>query len=443
LGVILAELLIGGPVFDGDSELARLISMKEGNFSRLQQRGDSLSPALFAICRRCLDPDPAERPSAAELAKALMARIQQSALGDEHLRRSLSAWVTWAKQRTPDTAQAEAELRQSVHVKRASRGLSGQVSRSEPEAARAVLRSAKSGTTRSLSFSDLVSLAASGKLDADDEVALFGNVFEPVGQIRALARHLGPSSTALTSEVSPLGPPDYFVDLGETSLIVLLGRLISRKATGLLLVERGSEEQVERKELYLHDGRVTHISSTEPYDRLGESLVAAHVLSRQDLSVALRHMVRTQGQLGESLVALRLVDPVVVYQALCSQGRERVITSCTWSNGSARFFSGVSRPDVAFPLDIDLHLCLVQAIDAAHHAQPDPGRRVVPLADCPPPRSTPTGLPLLNLVPSIARKRITVGTAFEELSLLSARGVTTSPATYLLAAHTLGWIDFT
>lgn len=443
LGVILAEMLIGGPVFDGEGELARLISMKEGNISRLLQRADTLSAPLLAICRRCLDPDPAERPSAAKVCEALTARIQQSALGDEQLRRSLSSWVTWAKQQTPNSAQAEAELRQSVHVKRASRGLSGQVSRAEPEPARAMLRSAKSGTTRSLSYSDLVALAASGRLEVDDEVALFGNVFEPVGRIRALARHLGPSSTALTSKISPLGPPDYCVDLSETSLIGLLGRLISKKSTGLLLVERNVDEQVERKELYLHAGRVTHISSTEPYDRLGESLIAARVLTRQGLSAALRHMVRTQGQLGESLVALRLVDPVVVYQALCTQGRERVVSLCQWTRGSARFFSGVSRPEVAFPVDIDLHLCLVQAVEAANHAPPAPGCRVVPLADCPPPRSTPTSLPLLNLVPSIARKRVTVGTAFEELSLLSARGVTTNPTTYLLVAHTLGWIDFT
>jgi hypothetical protein len=26
--------------------------------------------------------------------------------------------------------------------------------------------------------------------------------------------------------------------------------------------------------------------------------------------------------------------------------------------------------------------------------------------------------------------------------LLSGRGVTTSPATYLIVAHTLGWVDF-
>jgi hypothetical protein len=232
------------------------------------------------------------------------------------------------------------------------------------------------------------------------------------------------------------------VQLSETPLLTLIGRLLSKRARGLLLVERAGPDHEGRKDIYVHEGRVTHVSSTESSDRLGESLVQADVLSRQELRTALRHMVRTQSQLGESLVALKLVDPVVVYQALCSQGRDRIVSLCTWTSGTARFFSGVSRPDVSFPLDVDLHLCLVQAVDAAQLAVPDGQRRIVPLDSCPQPRTAPSSLPLLNLVPSIARKRVTVGTAVEELSMLSARGVTTSPVTYLLAAQLLGWVDF-
>ncbi len=442
LGVILGELLIGGPIFDGDGELARLISMKEGNLTPLLKRGDLVSSELLSCCRACLEPDPRRRPSARELARVLQTRLQQDAMTEQQLARSLSAWVTWAKQRSQDTAGAEEQIRESLHVLRASRGLSGQVSRSESEPGRAVLRSASNRATQALSYSELVALAAAGKLDPRDEVALFGNEFESVSHIPALARHLIPSSTALTSEVSPLGPADYCVDLAETSLITLLGRLLAKKATGLLLVERAQNEHRDRKDIYVQEGRVTHFSSTEPNDRLGESLIQSDVLTRQGLSAALRHMVRTQGQLGESLVALRLVDPVVVYQALCSQGRDRVVALCTWTYGTARFFSGVARPEVTFPLDVDLHLCLVQAVDSVTHALPHAQSRIVPLSACPPPRSTPSRLPLLNLVPGIARKRVTVSTAIGELSQLSARGVTTSPATYLLVAHTLGWIDF-
>jgi hypothetical protein len=328
-----------------------------------------------------------------------------------------------------------------LRASQAISAISGAV-RVENDDGRALLRSAGAQSSQSVSYTELVALAASGKLEGSDEVALFGGEFEPVSRIPALARHVVPSSSALTSEVSPLGPPDYCVGLNETPLLALIGRLLAKGAKGLLVVEHEGGGQSQRKDIYVHDGRVTHVSSLEPNDRLGESLIAAQVLTRQELSAAVRHMVRSQGQLGESLVALKLVDPVVVYQALCSQGRDRIIALCSWKSGTARFFSGVTRPEVAFPLDVDLHLCLVQAVEAARYAIPDAQRRLVPLAGCPAPRSSPSSLPLLNLVPSIARKRVTIGTALEELSMLSARGVTTSPITYLLAAHLLGWVDF-
>lgn len=442
LAVILGELLIGRSVFEGETELARLISMKEANLGPLLRRADVVSAELMDVCRRCLDPNPARRPTALELTEILKARLGQTSMGEERLRRSLSSWVTWAKQQSANPAKAEEQVRQSLQVMRASQRLSGQVPRADADASRAMLRSVTTKSTQTLSYSELVALAASGKLNARDEVSLFGKNFEPVSQIPALARHLMPSSTALTSEVSPFGPADYCEDLSEISLITLIGRLLTKKATGLLVVGRPVEGHTDRKDIYVQDGRVTHISSTEPNDRLGESLIQSGMLTRRELSLALRHMVRTQGQLGESLVALQLVDPVVVYQALCSQGRDRIVRLCTWSTGTARFFSGVARPEVAFPLDVDLHLCLVEAVDAVAHAVPDPQSRIVPLPACPQPRSTPTALPLLNLVPSIARKRVTVSTAIEELTHLSARGVTTNPATYLLVAHTLGWIDF-
>lgn len=441
LAAVLGELLIGGPVFCGEGELARLVSMKEGNLAPLLARSETIAPELVDLCRRCLDANPSRRPSAFEMAMVLEERIRKDAMNEQKLARSLSAWVSWAKQQAKSSSRTEEQVRQSLRVIQAAQTISGTM-RASTDDGRALLRTAGSQSTQSISYSELVALAAAGKLDGHDQVSLFGGTFEPVSHIPALARHVIPSSTALTSEVSPLGPADYCVQLSETPLITLIGRLLSKRARGLLLVERSGPRHESRKDIYVHEGRVTHVSSTESSDRLGESLVQADVLSRQELSTALRHMVRTQGQLGESLVALKLVDPVVVYQALCSQGRDRIVSLCTWTSGTARFFSGVSRPDVSFPLDVDLHLCLVQAVDAAQLAVPDGQRRIVPLDGCPPPRTAPSSLPLLNLVPSIARKRVTVGTAVEELSMLSARGVTTSPVTYLLAAQLLGWVDF-
>jgi hypothetical protein len=209
----------------------------------------------------------------------------------------------------------------------------------------------------------------------------------------------------------------------------------------VLFVEREEYGQRVRKDIYVNTGRVTHITATEPHERLGEMLIQAGVLTRQGLNLALKHMVKYQGQLGDSLVSLKLVEPTVVYQALCNQGRDRIVALCGWASGTARFFAGASAPEVAFPLDLDLHLCLVNAVHQIGMTLPD-AARLLPGPECPAARSSSSSLPLLNLVPSIARKRLNLATAVEELSLLSGRGVTTSPATYLIVAHTLGWVDF-
>lgn len=442
LGAILGELLIGRSVFAGEGALARLVSAREGNIEPLLAHKERLPKPLLDLCQRMLRPSAHERPTARRVHAALKAILADQTQSEAALQRSLGAWVSWANNQSAQQVHTEQQLRNSIeNLKPSSQSTSGIAVAVAEERHVPQLRLADTGSCRSVSFSELISLAVSGKLCADDEVALWGDKFERVSQIPALARHIVPLSSALTSQISPLGPADYCVRLQDTPLVSILGHLATRGSRGVLFVEREELGQRVRKDIYVDAGRVTHITASEPHERLGELLIQAGVLTRQGLNHALKHMVRCQGQLGDSLVALKLVEPTVVYQALCNQGRDRIVALCGWSSGTARFFTGASAPEISFPLDLDLHLCLVNAVHLNALALP-PAARLLPGPDCPAPRSSPSSLPLLNLVPSIARKRLNLATAVEELSLLSGRGVTTSPATYLIVAHTLGWVEF-
>lgn len=442
LGAILGELLIGRSAFAGEGALARLVSAREGNIEPLLRHAGRFPSVLLELCQRMLRPAVAERPSAREVLDTLTLVLHGQSQSEALLERSLGAWVSWANNQAAQQLHTEQQLRQSLEVMKASsHSTSGLNLALEDDKHEAKLRSAQSTSTRSISFAELISLAVSGKLQADDEVALWGDKFERVAQIPALARHIVPPSSALTSQISPLGPADYCVQLQDTPLVHILGQLATRKSRGVLFVEREEYGQRVRKDIYVNGGRISHITANEPHERLGELLIQSGVLTRQGLNLALKHMVKNQGQLGDSLVALKLVEPTVAYQALCNQGRDRVVALCSWASGTARFFKNASAPEVAFPLDLDLHLCLVNAVHQIGMELPD-AARLLPGPECPASRASSSSLPLLNLVPSIARKRLSLATAVEELSLLSGRGVTTSPATYLIVAHTLGWVDF-
>ncbi len=93
LAVVLGELLIGGRVYPGDGELARLLAMRDGNFEPLLRASETLPPGLGEVCARALSPDPRARyRTCRELSHALRPFISADDQGSV-----LGAWVRWAE----------------------------------------------------------------------------------------------------------------------------------------------------------------------------------------------------------------------------------------------------------------------------------------------------------------------------------------------------------
>ena len=90
-----------------------------------------------------------------------------------------------------------------------------------------------------LTLARVIELIATGELQAYDEVSLLGRDFRKIGEIDELARHVLPSTTAVTGRVAGPGAPDYQFVLSDQSMLEALALLRSRSETGALFVVRG------------------------------------------------------------------------------------------------------------------------------------------------------------------------------------------------------------
>jgi serine/threonine-protein kinase len=78
--------------------------------------------------------------------------------------------------------------------------------------------------------------------------------------------------------------------------------------------------------------------------------------------MALAVMPRFEGKLGDTLVALGLVEPLELFQHIAEQVREKLLDLFTWSSGTATFYEGVDPPSSGFPLRLDAWEILDQGI---------------------------------------------------------------------------------
>ncbi|MEM1417571.1 MAG: DUF4388 domain-containing protein, partial [Myxococcota bacterium] len=166
----------------------------------------------------------------------------------------------------------------------------------------------------------------------------------------ALLRHLPMSTLTPITAASPApAEPDIRRNLKKGGVVRALAETAVTRRTGLWLCQYGGV----RKEIYVREGRPTHVASNLAGEMLGEFLVARGELSRGELDMALAVMPRYEGKLGETLSALGLVEPVRLVRHIEEQVREKLLDLFTWHAGSAEFYAGVDAPDDRFGLDLD------------------------------------------------------------------------------------------
>ena len=161
-----------------------------------------------------------------------------------------------------------------------------------------------------------------------------------------LARKKPPTPPALSNIAEA---PDDAGDFASTPPLRVLFRLMTARATGLLLVAIGGI----KKEIYVRDGQPEYVSSNVASELFGNYLVTKGVLSDGELAMALAMMPHYGGKLGDTLVGLGLLKPLEVFRHLTRQVRTKIVDVCTWNKGEFAWYAGRENPRESFPLDFN------------------------------------------------------------------------------------------
>ena len=167
-----------------------------------------------------------------------------------------------------------------------------------------------------------------------------------VGLFSELVRHLPGSARTPGAETPSEATP--IQSLAEGGLLGLLASAWRDGSTGVVLCERGAT----RKEILIERGVATFVTSNQAEDLLGEQLLRAGVIDRGELEIALAVLPRHGGRLGDSLVALGLVEPLILFQHIATQVREKVLDVFTWPDGRAVLHPGLELPERSFRVDL-------------------------------------------------------------------------------------------
>lgn len=356
LTVVLAEMILGAPLFSGAGQLAVLLAIRDVRIDTLRSLRDAMPAGLFEVLEKALAKFAEDRYASA---KELSAALEPFERADrEAMRRELAAWVKSARDASGIGRQIDRAVTGSSGAPTESEAPPTEpISTPEPPSQRPTLQPGevihcrirrRGGDVEPLPFAKLVELLATGQVASDDEVDI-GKGFAKACEIPQLARYL-PPSTSTTAQVEGPGVPDYTVRLPVQTVCDLLSWLAANRETGLCIADCAEA----RCELYFERGKLILAASSDASTLLGENLVARGALDRGELEMAILVMHKYDGLLGDTVVGLGLCDPVEVFQCIRAQGRKRVAQLFGWRTGVLNFYRGVRPTRLEFSLDLDV-----------------------------------------------------------------------------------------
>jgi len=361
LAAVLAEMLLGQPLFSGGGQLAVLLAIRDCKLDVLEEARPRLPKGLFDVLERALSKDPDKRfATASELAARLApfdtpAHVAVAELSA--LVRACAAQSASREVRVP-TQSAMTAVAVGAKVEDPSERKTSEYT-TEPS----FVVTASGRLHGPWTFAQLIEALATGEVGAGDRVDYMGTGLRPLNEIDELLRFVPPSTSTLRGSLTDPGAPAFTGQLPELSMLSLLSEVLRNRETGVLFAER-SDSGTTRKELYFLTGRLHHVASSNASELLGEYLVRRRKLAREELDLALAILPRYGGRMGDTLISLGLVDPVEIFRAIREQGRDRVSDLFTWKSGSVSFYRDRNANHVEFPLDLDLPHLMLAGLEA-------------------------------------------------------------------------------
>ncbi|MBW2526041.1 MAG: protein kinase, partial [Deltaproteobacteria bacterium] len=447
LATVLGELLVGEPIFPGRG-LDVLFAVQQADCEHLRNVAAMLPGGMFDVCERALARFRSDRFVAAdELAAALEPYEASATRPPDDL---LVEWVARARKALPDDPD---DLEEGAFPERtamtslASEGAAARRSLAEQQREPPIkVRRAESGTIAEMSLHQLIEAIATGGVGPDDEVRWGKDVFEAIRDVEPLARHLLLSAPSMQGTVVDSTAPDHVYHVRQTSMLEVLAQMRQCYATGMLLAQTQNEEVSRRREVFLQDGRLLSVRSSEPGDLLGEYLRNRGVIDGAQQAKALASLPAFRGNMGNALVGLGFAEAADIYRALRQQARDRLATVFAWPDARIDVYLSCNPPHVAFPLDLDLACAMMDGVLIAsgddpsgwlpkHGARVEPGPRLPPTEG-----SEVDGVPLeLRLLGDATEARPTVDEAVTTLAEL-ASSTPNAAAAAIVVARSLQWV---
>lgn len=347
-GVIAAELFMRRPLFAGGSELAVLLAIRDAEVHPFIEFIPQLPDGLGEVILSALAAKAEERPPNA---RAFWAALEPWQSRPEEVLRAELAGIVGSiaaetrTRRTSADAVPKATMPPTPHVLAGDNANTTNVTPLEYK-----IRKPNGATVGPLAYAKVVEAVATGQVDGSDDISIAGGDFQPLSSVKDLYRHVPASRmTPTTTRVESSASADRSMDFEEGGFVSALVRTLVTRRTGLWLCEQGGV----RKEVYVKRGVPAFVTSNLAGELLGEYLVKKRVINRSELDMALAVMPRFEGKLGDTLVALGLVEPLELFQHIGEQVREKLLDLFTWASGTATFYEGVDPPSSSFPLRLD------------------------------------------------------------------------------------------
>jgi serine/threonine protein kinase len=367
--VVLAELLLGQPLFDGRAELDIMNMLCAADLTRLRVYGSHIPDAVHQLLETALALDPRDRfASAGELVPGLEAVLRKTnaSFGRHDLVEwlaslgltDLSSGVNRVGVPAPLAVQAEDE-RTIVGLARAATGPSYRVQTS----AGTVLGPLSTGT--------LLEMAATGKLRDDTAIARGDEAFALPSALTEVQGLWGRHPYRFND---PLDRRAARHRIEVESLAAHLFSVCLSRRTGML-VGRSTERQIR---IYFEQGRPVFSSSTDPSTLLGARLTVEGTISPVDLENALAGGWSRGEPLGARLVSRGLLTEEAVEHALEQQLAVRFGHLAALRDGELCFMPD-ARPAMPLVTFSERPEALVARAVLGSHSPEEMARLLVPL----------------------------------------------------------------
>jgi serine/threonine-protein kinase len=363
LSTVLAEMLIGEPLFQGESELNVLLQIRDADLRVLARCERRIPQDIRAVVLRGLQRDPAERPTAGAFGEACAEVMRRRGMGHgpDRLGRLLSQLDLIegeaSEAHTPDVEVASLVDSDLMHHR--GQELIGPQAVTSPTIYRVQLPDGS--VMGPMSYPRLIQLLTTGVIDSrSSKISKTDGSYLDPSQLPELTRFV--TSPGLQWKLEELAQAEKQGQLRAATLLPVFYDIISRRQTGVLHLWQRNR----RKKIYFVDGKPDFVASTDKSELLGEHLVATGQCLRMEIEMALALLPKYGGRLGDALVGLGILRPVELFRAISDQVRGRLMESFRWRRGEWAFVRGARSHEETFPTGQDPYELLRDAANEAH-----------------------------------------------------------------------------